>query len=142
MKLPLLTGLVLAASLIVFAPITSLAIDPLPPELEKASLEKKAAYWQKSSREGGELRHQVAVKRWEEGQVRKRAMIQNLEHRAETVRSELAMQAAVSQGKPPTENPEPSGSESSIVLYLMIGGMLVGGGYLMHQRMQEAEQTS
>lgn len=83
-----------------------LAVDPLPPEIEKASLEKKAAYWQKTARDSGEQRAKVAQQRYDAALVYKRALLTQAEARLQRVEAQAEVQAS------PTE-PAVSAPESS-----------------------------
>jgi hypothetical protein len=125
---------------------TCQAIDPLPPELENAPLEKKAAYWQKTSREGGELRHKVAMQRWEQALARKQAALERLEERASAVRAEVALSTGAATHEQQAEAQAvagpPDAEDSSTGLYWMLGAMLVGGAFVLHRKMQEAEQPA
>ena len=58
------------------------AIDPLPPELQNAPLEKKAEWWQRYSRDGAELRQKVAQQRWEVGQAQRRDILAAMSSRS------------------------------------------------------------
>ena len=113
-----------------------LAVDPLPPEIEKASLEKKAAYWQKTSRESGEQRAKVAQQRYDAALVYKRALLSRAEERLQHVEAQFETQLTSADATPSS----PEGSSTG--LYVLLAGVLGGGGILMHRQMKEAEQTA
>lgn len=113
-----------------------LAVDPLPPEIEKASLEKKAAYWQKTSRDSGEQRAKVAQQRYDAALVYKRALLNHAEERLQRVEDRSAAESR------PAESGISSSEGSSPGLYLLLALALGGGVYLMHRQMREAEQTA
>ena len=113
-----------------------LAVDPLPPEIEKASLEKKAAYWQKTSRDSGEQRAKVAQQRYDAALVYKRALLSQAEERLQRVEDQFAAESR------PAESGISSPESSSPGLYLLLALALGGGVYLMHRQMKEAEQTA
>ena len=63
----------------------ALAVDPLPPELENAPLEKKAEWWQRTSTESGQLRAKVARERYDKAVENKNQILaQMAEAAAET----------------------------------------------------------
>ena len=112
------------------------AVDPLPPELESASLEKQAAYWQRTSRESGEQRAKVAKQRYEVALVYKRALLNSAEERLQRVEAQIEVQS-----QPVDSGASGSGSEgSSLGLYVLLAGVLGSGVYLIHRQMREAEQ--
>ncbi len=127
-------ALALATGALLFQTSRCLAIDPLPPEIEKASLEKKAAYWEKMARESGELKKKVAMQRHEQAMVYKKALLNNLEEQAQATQARIA--AAASPEAAATE--EEAGS--SFGAYLMIALVLGGGTYGMYRQMRQAEQ--
>lgn len=114
-----------------------LAVDPLPPEIEKASLEKKAAYWQKTSRESGEQRAKVAQQRYDAALVYKRALLSQAEARLQRVEAQLE---GPSSGA--SEAPVSAPESPSVGLYLMLAVALGGGVFVMHRQMKEAEQAA
>jgi hypothetical protein len=92
-----------------------LAVDPLPPEIEKGSLEKKAAYWEKTSRESGEQRKKVAQQRYDAALVYKRALLTHAEERLQQVEAKLESQTTASLAPAPS-----TADESSMGLYLLL----------------------
>ncbi|MBL9167196.1 MAG: hypothetical protein JNN07_05610 [Verrucomicrobiales bacterium] len=111
-----------------------MAIDPLPPEIEKASLEKKAAYWQRTSRESGEQRAKVAQQRYDAALVYKRALLSHAEERLQ--RAEARFEAETKPSEVVVSAPE----GSSVGLYVLLAGVLGAGAFLMHRQMKEADQ--
>jgi hypothetical protein len=122
------------------------AIDPLPPELEKAPLEKQVEWWQRYSRDGGELRHKVAMQRWAEGQARKKELLTAMSEHYERARAET-------EGKAPPQGAESGQADdtapasepspwASGLTYAMIFGGLALGFVALHRTLRETEQTS
>lgn len=110
------------------------AVDPLPPEIEKASLEKKIAFWQKTSKESAELKQKVAQERYQKALVYKGALLAQAE--ANFQRAEAKLESPARTGGEATAA---APSESSAGFYLMLALVLGGGVYVMHRQLRDAE---
>ena len=119
------------------------AVDPLPPELENAPLEKKAEYWQRTSKESGELRRKVAQQRYDHAVEYKEALISQMQDSATEVQARIQAQQEASRSSSilDTGSTDPDEPSTGSVL-LVIGGILCGGMIFMHYNMQRAEQIA
>lgn len=113
------------------------AVDPLPPEIEKASLEKKIAYWQKTSKESAELKQKVAQERYQKALVYKGALLAQAEANYQNAEAKLEGAARTSGGAAAA-----APQESSAGLYLLLALVLGGGVFLMHRNLREAENPA
>lgn len=130
------TSLPLSASLILLTGILSVkAIDPLPPELDSAPLDKQAEYWQRTSRESGELRTKVAQERYDANLVYKRALQAQMEENLALVEARLEI-----PGAGPGVIEAAQEDEGGWKLYVLLGGLLIGGAAFINQQMKTSEQ--
>lgn len=119
------------------AVISTRAVDPLPPELENAPLEKKADYWQKTSRDSAELKHKVAMERDRVAQAYKRGLLSEMDNRYQAVQASIA---AENNPEPTPQGADASGGSSSLGFYLVLAMVIGGGVYWMHRQIREVDQ--
>jgi hypothetical protein len=104
-KCELCTGVMLACLLVLLAS-RALAVDPLPPAIENASLATQQAYLEQLGEESDRLRHQYAQQRYEERQRYCQDVAMEMFHEAEARREELLAQAPMPSGA--TSGPAPA----------------------------------
>ena len=132
------TSISISAALILMAgAFSAQAVDPLPPELEHATLEKQAEYWQRTSRDSGELRAKVAQERYQAGLSYKRVLQSQMEENLAHVEAKLEI-----SGTNPGAAGVPQEEETSWGLYALLGGLLAGGAALINHQMKTTEQPA
>ncbi|MBI1842939.1 MAG: hypothetical protein HYR88_19025 [Verrucomicrobia bacterium] len=117
------------------------AVDPLPPELENAPLEKKAEYWQRTSKESGALRRKVAQERYDHAVAYKEALLTQMSDSAAEVQARIQAQQQASQSSSFLETGAANSDEPPAwSVFTLIAGLLAGGAAFMHHNMRKAEQ--
>ncbi|MBM3845700.1 MAG: hypothetical protein FJ405_05360 [Verrucomicrobia bacterium] len=137
-NLRILSAIILLVGMMGVTPVN--AVDPLPPELENAPLEKQAEYWQRTSKESEREKLRVGQARYERAVQYKHELQQQMYDRT------LQVQARIQGGSPEVSSatsPETEGSEpSSWPMILLIGSVIAGGFWLVTHQMKQAVQTA
>lgn len=136
LRLTLITALSLAVST---SPVW--AVDPLPPELENASLEKKADWWQRTSKESWEMRTKVAQERYDRAVEYKNQLLAQIADTAAETHARVEQQAAASAATLTVDpgNPDEVPTWSLVAL---LGGLLGGGMAFMQHNLKKAEEPT
>ncbi len=136
LRLTLLTALSLAVST-----SPAWAVDPLPPELENAPLEKKADWWQRTSKESWEMRTKVAQERYDRAVAYKHQLLAQIAETAAETQARVDQQTAASSATL-TVDPENPDEVPTWSLVALLGGLLGGGMAFMQYNLKQAEEPT
>lgn len=122
-----------AAILLLFA-FRVAAVDPLPPELERASPAAQAAWWDKMGRDSERDKIEVGKKRYEQRLAFKQTMMSHLQADAQARRDEILNVQSV--GADTGEALPASGTMRNVILFGLIFGT---AAYLVRRRLMNTE---
>lgn len=136
LRLAILAGVILT---VVSTP--AWAVDPLPPELENAPLEKKAEWWQRTSNESWEMRTKVAKERYDRAVEYKNQLLAQVQETAAETQARVDQQAATEASalSVDTNNPNEMPTWS---IFALLGGIIGGGMAFMQHNLKQAEEPT
>lgn len=117
------------------------AVDPLPPELENAPLEKKAEWWQRTSKESWELRTKVAQERYDRAVAYKNQLLAQAAETAAETQARVDQHAAASAATL-TIDPENPNEMPTWSIVALLGGIIGGGMAFMQHHLKQAEEPT
>lgn len=119
----------------------ALAVDPLPPELENAPLEKKAEWWQRTSTESGQLRAKVARERYDKAVDNKNQILAHMAEAAAETRARVEEKVNGSTSMLTADANDPNETPTWSI-YTLMAGILVGGIAFIQRNMRQAEDPA
>ena len=100
------------------------AVDPLPPEIQRAPLSVQAEFLQRRGEESDRLKKQVGIERYERREAERIATVTAVAEQADERRREVYQQAVAAgvAGEQAAEDPNDDGSHPVRNFVLLMGG--------------------